>query len=648
MSLKVVFAAYDRPDYVGGPNVWLRRILPAMRKAGLDIEVHFLTFGEIERCETLCDLQMQGIGIRHTPYHEFTEERVGWLLEQASIAKPDVYVPNLVPAAYYASRWIREAGIPTVGILHSDDAFHHGLIDEFVSKPGPYALSAVICVSRHLEDVCRKSAISDVSIHRIPYGVPVPDRSIDCDSPEFGMMYAGRLVTEQKRIAETTQAMCEAASAVPGVTGGLYGDGPQRGEMEKVLRAHAGTSVKYEGRVDGQSIQKYMLRNHAFVLLSDYEGLPIGLMEAMACGMVPVCTAMDSGIPELVTHGKTGLLVSDRKASFIEAVQSLQEDRALLKELSDNARSLIVEHYSSDIAGKLWMNLIDELTDKAQPAKRIRIPSTFDLPEPHPDLKREDTRSESGRQPVQMVVDTVTRMMEFDPFTAPKCRPSFIDLCTLRQSIFDGLRWAVPYLHGSLVDVGAGRAPYRQWLLKNSDVATYTTVDLDGELYASPDIVWDGNTLPLETDSADCVLLIEVLEHCPRPDKVVAEVQRILKPGGKLFLTVPYLWPLHDVPHDMQRFTPWSLESILDANSLHTMHIRALGGYEAALAQMIGLWVRRRSRSEVYRMLFMPWLSVLAAPLVALLSKADQPPEEFREGTMMTGMLALAEKRDEP
>ena len=96
---------------------------------------------------------------------------------------------------------------------------------------------------------------------------------------------------------------------------------------------------------------------HVLVLLSDFEGLPIALMEGMACGLVPVCFKMRSGIPELVEDGVTGLLVSDRGDEFVRAIARLHNDRNLWERLSLSARSRIAADYSLNACAEKWMDL---------------------------------------------------------------------------------------------------------------------------------------------------------------------------------------------------------------------------------------------------------------------------------------------------
>jgi SAM-dependent methyltransferase len=94
-----------------------------------------------------------------------------------------------------------------------------------------------------------------------------------------------------------------------------------------------------------------------------------------------------------------------------------------------------------------------------------------------------------------------------------------------------------------MLDVGCGEMPYRELILTESaGVKNYQGMDLPVSPGAavSPDLVWDGNKIPMDDASVDCVMLTEVLEHCPEPENVLREVSRVLRPNGFLFLTVPF------------------------------------------------------------------------------------------------------------
>ncbi|PLS67455.1 MAG: hypothetical protein CV045_13505 [Cyanobacteria bacterium M5B4] len=131
--MNITICAYDRPNYVSGPNAWLRRIAPALRQRGVTVRVLFFLTGTHDpaQCPTLTALQQDGFACVATPFPRYTEQRVRWLLQQVQFNPPDVFVSNLMLPGFYAARWIQSAGIPTVGILHSNDAFHHGVVDGF-------------------------------------------------------------------------------------------------------------------------------------------------------------------------------------------------------------------------------------------------------------------------------------------------------------------------------------------------------------------------------------------------------------------------------------------------------------------------------------------------------------------------------------
>lgn len=645
--MKVVFCAYDRPNYVGGPNAGLRRLLPALRAQGVDARAWFLTFGEAAGWSTIPDLERNGVPVRHAPYQATTEERVRRLVQWLREDPPDVFVPNLMPAAYFAARWAREAGIPAVAVLRSDDAFHHGLLDCFLAGSPRDRMDAAVCVSEYLCGRVRERVPAGFPVVQIPSSVDLPARSVE--PPGEGplrLVYSGRLVETQKRVSAVARAFCRAAREVPGVEGVLYGDGPARPEVERILAEEgAGLPVRLAGRVDSGHMQEELLQGHVIVLLSEYEGLPMGLMEGMACGLAPVCLPTRSGVPELLEHGRTGLLLEDDQEAFVQAVRRLRRDQDCWRALSQGARERIASAYTGEHGLRRWIDLLQQLRRDSGPRRPVAMPLRLDLPPAHPGLAREDTRADARtafRAAVQSLVPGASARDPLEAFLSPRCTPGRLDLYTVRRGILAALERALPHFSGVLLDVGAGVAPYRRLILERTPVTRYLSLDLADNPYSPPDVVWDGRNLPLADGTVDCALATEVLEHCPAPGVLLAETRRVLKPGGALFLTVPFLWPLHDLPHDEFRYTPWSLRRLLQEAGFASVDLGSLGGYEAALAQMLGLFVRRRSRGRGYRRLARPLLAALAAPLVWGLTRLDRPPSEFREGQMITGLWALA------
>jgi SAM-dependent methyltransferase len=228
-------------------------------------------------------------------------------------------------------------------------------------------------------------------------------------------------------------------------------------------------------------------------------------------------------------------------------------------------------------------------------------------------------------------------------FLDPCLTPSTADRFVVRTAILRELKNILSQLNGVLLDVGCGQMPYRPLLLSNeTKVTKYIGIDMPTSRYGiiQPDIIWDGRRLPFENNAADCALLTEVLEHCPEPVMVLTEVNRVLKPGGMLFLTVPFLWPLHEVPYDEVRYTPFAMQRHLEQSGFANINLKALGGWDASLAQLIGLWVCRRGLHGWKKRI----LSSLAVRVMRSLLARDVIPPKFRESTMITGLAGTAFK----
>ncbi len=231
------------------------------------------------------------------------------------------------------------------------------------------------------------------------------------------------------------------------------------------------------------------------------------------------------------------------------------------------------------------------------------------------------------------------------PFLTPDLRSDY-DLFVIRKALLNALNKALPELKGTLVDVGCGTQPYRDYILGNSSVSEYIGVEWEDSFYLKqvrPEKQWDGKTLPFEEATVDSCMATEVLEHLPDPEQVTSEIFRILKPGGTLFLTVPFLWPLHEIPFDEYRYTPFSIKRILKHGGFkdENISISATGGWFACLAQMISHTVvmefpKRRTRKILTR---------LSYPLIRWLLARDRPPAAFEKNhTMFLGLAIVAKK----
>lgn len=226
-----------------------------------------------------------------------------------------------------------------------------------------------------------------------------------------------------------------------------------------------------------------------------------------------------------------------------------------------------------------------------------------------------------------------------------------IDRYYNRKSITESLDIHITSFHGVLLDVGCGQMPYREYILnKNPKVKKYIGLDFAKGIYADlkqPDVTWDGQLIPLDDSSVDCAMATEVFEHLPNLTQTLTEIYRVLMPGGLLFFTVPFLWPLHDMPNDEYRYTPSSLMRHLKQAGFVDIDIAASGGWDASLAQMIGLWLKRRPMDEATRQGFIDLLFPFYQDL--LRQEAETPTLTYSDmcnrNIMITGLYGTACKK---
>ena len=389
---KVTFCAYDKPDSVGGPVSWIQRLAPRLAERGFNVRCLFiLHWGETG--VALASLRDAGIECEVAIGIDRTEDRIQWILQKLRENPPDIFVPNLVVAAYFAARWAREAGIRTVGVLHSDDEFYRAIQDEFVFGPAEFRVSSVVCVSEVIELEVISRNPDNVIVRRIPYGVSLPVGRVQPENGRIRLAFVGRLAEEQKRIGEVTRALCRVASELTGTEARIYGEGPDRQLVEDILANEGrGLPVYLEGRIDPNEVQGKLLDTDVLVLLSDYEGLPIALLEAMACGCIPVCLNIKSGIPELVEDGISGLLVADRDDSFVAAIKRLRDEPIGRAEMSSAARHKIETIFSETRSVNAWCDLFHLLGTSSLPPNRIGLDPSLDLPPVNNHLASADVR----------------------------------------------------------------------------------------------------------------------------------------------------------------------------------------------------------------------------------------------------------------
>lgn len=133
-----------------------------------------------------------------------------------------------------------------------------------------------------------------------------------------------------------------------------------------------------------------------------------------------------------------------------------------------------------------------------------------------------------------------------------------------------------------VLDAGSGQGWYR----RHFDHVRYEGVDfgqVDKE-YGVLDCICDLVAIPLAGESYDLVLCTQVLEHLAHPSQALAEMYRILKPDGMLWLSAPLFFAEHEIPHDYFRYTRYGLRQLLTDEGFQVESVEWLEGYFGTLA----------------------------------------------------------------
>ena len=165
------------------------------------------------------------------------------------------------------------------------------------------------------------------------------------------------------------------------------------------------------------------------------------------------------------------------------------------------------------------------------------------------------------------------------------------------------------YAKGALLDLGCGNKPYES--LYQPKTISQTGCDVIQSDKNRVDVICPVTDLKFPDEQFDTILCTQVLEHVFEHDKMMSEIYRVLKPGGHIILTVPFVWELHEEPFDFFRYTKHALKELFEHSGFEIDYIKPNGGKWAAIYQlrnnMMYLSFRRRKTwwNKLKKVLFM-------------------------------------------
>lgn len=173
---------------------------------------------------------------------------------------------------------------------------------------------------------------------------------------------------------------------------------------------------------------------------------------------------------------------------------------------------------------------------------------------------------------------------------------------SFRRFYLDRFLLQTPF-SGDVLDIGGKKGNKRgSFRPPLSEVQSWRYVNIDPD--SQPDYRCSAEHIPLPDASVDTILMCEVLEHLQKPEEAITESHRLLKPGGRLILSVPFLFPIHADPDDYQRWTPAKIRRVLEQTGYSEIDIQPMGSVFAVIFDLLdyaSTSAARRSRPRAHK-----------------------------------------------
>jgi glycosyltransferase involved in cell wall biosynthesis len=279
-------------------------------------------------------------------------ESLGWSRQRPAIVLPSLEANCYAAAAALAST--HGDRLRVIGWQHSDNPFDASMLQNYEPM-----FSAVACVSQHITTKLRQRLPwRSADVHRIPYGVELGEPPETREQRPIELIYPGRMEHEARRVG----VLCEVARLLhdDGVPHRLtlVGDGPAAAEVDQRL-----DGLPNARRLDGlprSELRPKIAAADALLLTSRYEGLNVAMLEAMASGVAPIVTRVESGAAEAIEHGVSGLLIEAGyhegehaiARRMTDAIALLATDRNMLDAMRAAAYERAAQRYSLGVHGE--------------------------------------------------------------------------------------------------------------------------------------------------------------------------------------------------------------------------------------------------------------------------------------------------------
>ncbi len=217
----------------------------------------------------------------------------------------------------------------------------------------------------------------------------------------------------------------------------------------------------------------------------------------------------------------------------------------------------------------------------------------------------------------------------------------------IRKGLYESVKSLAPLLKGQVLDFGCGAKPYKE-LFTNATSYIGLDIEVSGHDHANEqvDVYYDGKVIPFDNGSFDNVFATEVFEHIFNIDEVLPEIKRVLKTGGQLLITCPFVCPEHEKPYDYARYTSFGIKHLLEKHGFIVREQIKTGNYFETTAQLKMYFINYmlpKKPSFLYLFLFQLFILpiILCTTFLNFIA-----PQKLKRDDLYHSNVILAEKRD--
>ncbi|MFS0738638.1 class I SAM-dependent methyltransferase [Sphingomonas sp. 1P06PA] len=239
------------------------------------------------------------------------------------------------------------------------------------------------------------------------------------------------------------------------------------------------------------------------------------------------------------------------------------------------------------------------------------------------------------------LIPTVRARLQREKFLTTRLSLPIHPFYIIRSRLHRAIAPRAASLSGSVLDFGCGSKPY-ETLFANAH--SYVGVDIaasgHSHVRSRIDHFYDGETLPFDDASFDAVVSFEVFEHVFNLDRILAEIRRVLKPGGRLLFSIPFAWDEHEQPYDFGRYTSFGIAALLERHGFGVREIVKASTDVEAIVQLFAAYLHQHlaPRWMPLRLIFQ-LLLIAPVTLVGLILSRLLPAS----GQLYTNLVVLAE-----